>query len=338
MNGNSNGEVTPQRLMQLAWGYAPPLIIESGVRLGVFDVLERSPLCLAEVAAATGASVRGLGALLNALVGLELLRRNGDRYELTEESAAFLVSSAPASHAAFFHHVSDQLIPNWLTLTEIVRSGQPRARVNDGDGAAFFAEFVEGIFPLSFPAAWALGEHLGIPRLTARASVLDVGAGSGVWGIALARQSPHVTIHAVDWPQVLEVTRRVATRHGVADRLTLAPGNFSESDFGQNHRLATIGHILHSEGPVRSRQLLRRVFDALAPGGTVAIAEFLPNDDRTGPPTPLIFAVNMLVNTDEGDTFTFPEISQWLREAGFRNPRLFDAPSVSPLVLADKPA
>jgi hypothetical protein len=83
---------------------------------------------------------------------------------------------------------------------------------------------------------------------------------------------------------------------------------------------------------------LGRVFDALAPGGTVAIAEFLPNDDRTGPPAPLIFAVNMLVNTHEGDTFTFPEISQWLQGAGFENPRLFDAPSVSPLVLADRPA
>ena len=80
-----------------------------------------------------------------------------------------------------------------------------------------------------------------------------------------------------------------------------------------------------------------KVFSALAPGGTVAIQEFVPNDDRTGPPNALIFAVNMLVNTEAGDTFTFAEMSQWLRKAGFRNPRLLDAPSVSPLVLADKP-
>src|SRR5205807_9605278 len=95
--------------------------------------------------------------------------------------------------------------------------------------------------------------------------------------------------------------------------------------------------ILHSEGRESSRRLLKRVFDALAPGGTVAIAEFLPNNDRTGPPHTLIFAVNMLVHSTAGDTFTFKEISEWLREAGFRDVRLLDAPAPSPLVLATKP-
>jgi hypothetical protein len=83
--------------------------------------------------------------------------------------------------------------------------------------------------------------------------------------------------------------------------------------------------------------LLKRVFEALAPGGTVAIAEFTANNERTGPPNALIFSVNMLVHTTEGDTFTFKEMSDWLREAGFRNVRLLDAPAPSPLVLATKP-
>jgi hypothetical protein len=94
---------------------------------------------------------------------------------------------------------------------------------------------------------------------------------------------------------------------------------------------------LHSEGPGRSRQLIRKVFKALAPGGTIAIAEFVPNDERTGPPGPLIFAINMLVNTTVGDTFTFAEMSQWLREAGFKNPRQLNAGGPSPLILATKP-
>jgi cyclopropane fatty-acyl-phospholipid synthase-like methyltransferase len=168
-------------------------------------------------------------------------------------------------------------------------------------------------------------------------SVLDIGAGSGVWGIALAKQSPQVRIRATDWPNVLEVTKRVAQRHGVAERLTTAPGDFSEADFGSGHQVATIGHILHSEGVERSKRLLKKVFNALAPGGVVAIQEFVPNDDRTGPPNALIFAVNMLVMTEAGDTFTFAEMSQWLKEAGFVNPRQLDVPSVSPLILADKP-
>jgi hypothetical protein len=82
---------------------------------------------------------------------------------------------------------------------------------------------------------------------------------------------------------------------------------------------------------------LKRTFDALAPGGTIAIMEFLVNDDRTEPVVGLFFAVNMLVNTAEGDTFSFEEISGWLREAGFVNPSLLKVPAVSPLVLATKP-
>jgi hypothetical protein len=133
------------------------------------------------------------------------------------------------------------------------------------------------------------------------------------------------------------VTERTAARFGLQDRFTLAPGDLLEADFGSGHSVATLGHILHSEGAERSRKLLRKTFQALAPGGTIAIAEFMANDDRTGPPVALIFAVNMLVNTAAGDTFTFPELSAWLQEAGFTNPRLLEAPSVSPLVLATRP-
>ena len=82
--------------------------------------------------------------------------------------------------------------------------------------------------------------------------------------------------------------------------------------------MATLGHILHSEGRERSRALLTKTFHALAPGGTIAIAEFLVNADRTGPLNALFFAVNMLVNTDSGDTYSFEEISSWLEEAGFK--------------------
>ena len=148
-----------------------------------------------------------------------------------------------------------------------MRTGRPVTAVNQGvDGQKFFAEFVESLFPISYKAARCLGEHLAIPRAASRVSVLDIGAGSGVWGIALAHQSPHVRVHAVDWPAVLEVTRRVALRHGVAERLTTSPGDLLEADFGKGHQMAVLGHILHSEGAERSRELLRRVFDALAPG------------------------------------------------------------------------
>lgn len=333
-----NKPVTPERLMQFAWGFAPTLAIEAAVRHKLFDILDKGPRSVSQLAGETGASERGLTAILNLLVAFQFLGRDGERYTLTPESATFLVSSRPAYHGTFFAHISDDLLPCWLQLSDVVRTGMPATKVNaQAGGAEFFAQFVESLFPMSFAAASKLGEHLGIPNATSPVSVLDVGAGSGVWGIALAKQSPQVRIRATDWPNVLEVTKKVAQRHGVAERLTTAPGDFSEADFGGGHQVATIGHILHSEGDERSKRLLKKVFDALAPGGVVAIQEFVPNDDRTGPPNALIFAVNMLVMSEAGDTFTFAEMSQWLKEAGFVNPRQLDVPSVSPLILADKP-
>jgi len=324
--------------MQFAWGYAPTLIIEAAVRHGIFDLLDTSPLTAEQVAAETKTSRRGVKAILEALVAFQFLQRKGEPFALTPESATFLVSTKPAYYGMLFGHISGQLLPAWIQLTEIVRTGRPAAKVNNRKaGPAFFAKFVEALFPLSFPAANALGRHLGVPEAAAPFSVLDIGAGSGVWGIGVAGQSPHGRIHAVDWPDVLKVTKRIAKRHGLHKRLTAAPGDFFEADFGRGHRVATVGHILHSEGRERSQRLLKKIHKALAPSGTIAIQEFMPNDDRTGPPNALIFAVNMLVNTEAGDTFTFAEMSQWLRAAGFKNPRLLDVPSVSPLVLADKP-
>jgi 3-hydroxy-5-methyl-1-naphthoate 3-O-methyltransferase len=331
-------DLTPERLMQLCWGYAPPLIIEVAVKHHVFDLLDASPKTARQLATGAGVSLRGVTAIANALVGLRLLARDGDRYTLTLESATFLVSSKPAYYGAFFRHISAQLVPKWLLLDKVVRTGKSAAIVNsEKSGAKFFAQFVESLFPLSYPAAKALGEHLGIADAKNPVSVLDLAAGSGVWGIALAEMSPQVRVTAVDWPPVLPVTGKIARRHGVAKRLTRIPGDLLKVRLGKNHQVATLGHILHSEGPARSRKLLKKTFDALARGGTIAIMEFLVNQDRTDPLIGLLFAVNMLVNTAQGDTFSFEEISVWLREAGFTEPRLLEVPAVSPLVLATKP-
>jgi precorrin-6B methylase 2 len=330
--------VTPERILQFAWAFAPPLVIEAAIRHRVFDVLAKQQMPLGALARATGASRRGLGAIVDALVGLGLLARDdAGRYALTPESETFLVSHQPGFIGGIFRHVSAQLLPNWLHLSEIVGSGKPVSRVPVADeGAQYFVEFVEDIFPLSYPSARALAGALDLARASGPVSVLDVGAGAGVWGIALAQASPHVTVRAIDLAEVVAVTRRVAERFGVGDRLTTVAGDMLQAEFGSGHQVATLGQILHSEGVERSRALLRRVHAALAPGGTIAIAEFLVDADRRGPVSALIFAVNMLVNTEAGGTYSFEDIAGWLTEAGFTDPRQLPVPGPSPLILATR--
>ena len=326
--------------MHFAWSYALPLAIKAAIDNRAFDILDAGPKTVEQIAEESGASVRGLSAILNMLASVELVAKGADgRYSLTSESRTFLVSTKPGFQGGIFKHLTTQLIPKWLQLSDVVKTGKPAIAVNDqGDGSKFFEQFVEDIFPMSYPAARALGESLNLAATKVPVRVLDLATGSGVWGIALAQQSQQVSVTAVDWPGVLPVTKRVATRFGVAERFTLIAGDLQEAAFGTGHTLATLGHILHSEGVERSKLLLKKTFDALAPGGTIAIAEFVANDDRTGPPAAMIFAVNMLVNTDQGDTFTMPEMAAWLTEAGFKNVRTLEAPGPSPLILANKPA
>ncbi len=323
--------------MQFAWGYVPTLVLEAAIRNRVFDVLDTGSKTVPEVATATGASVRGLTAIMNVLVGLQFLAKDANEaYSLTPESAAFLVSTKPSFQGGFLRHASSQLIPKWLEINEVVATGKPAHSVNQQDaGSEFFKEFVVDIFPMSYPSAQTLAKSLNLDSQPT--SVLDLAAGSGVWGIAIAQASPNVRVTAVDWPDVIPTTQKTVARFNLTDRFSYIPGDLLSADFGTGHNVATLGHILHSEGEDRSRQLLAKVFDALAPGGTIAIAEFLVNADRTGPVNGLFFAVNMLINTDTGNTYSFEEISSWLTEAGFTNPRTIPAPGPSPLILATKP-
>ncbi len=337
---NTQSQVTPDRLMQFMFGFAPPLIVEAALQHHIFDVLNDAPKTVEQVSQETTASVRGLRAVMNALVALELLSKDtAQRYSLTPESSAFLVSTKPSYFGGLLCNISQSVLPSWLDLTEAVQTGKPTHALNQETiGATFFEEFVTGLFPMSYPATQALAKELNLAQTAEPFSVLDLAAGSGVWGIGLAHASPKVQVTAIDWAQVIPVTQRIATQHGVKDRFRFIAGDLLEVDFGSDYQVATLGQILHTEGETRSRQLLAKVFASLAPGGTIAISEWIANRDRSGPLNVMIFAVNMFVKSDEGDTFTAEEMGDWLHAVGFNNVRLLAAPGPSPLLLATKPA
>ena len=228
--------VTPERIMQFAWGYVPPLVLEAAVRHRIFDLLDGGPKTVSEIQKETGASERGLTAVMNALVGMNFLAKDKQgMFSLTPESSAFLVSTKPGFQGGFLRHGSQQLIPKWLHLNEIVGSGRPQTAVNqEGPGSDFFQQFVNDIFPMSYPAARTLSRHLSADGAGAPVRVLDLAAGSGVWGIALAQGSEQVSVTAVDWPEVIPITRKTVGRFGLGNaihslqatccKLTSAPG------------------------------------------------------------------------------------------------------------------
>lgn len=332
-------KLTPERLQQFGFAYAPPLIISAAVNNKVFDALEAGSKTVEQLEKETGGSARGLRAIMDALVGLELLKKDRQsRYSLTPESQAFLLSDKPGTLAGFFGSILPVMISRWVRLSDIVRDGRPSAAVNqETEGTEFFSQLVETIIPMSYPGAQKLGDHLRVTKARQQVRVIDLAAGSGIWGIAVAQKSPQVRVTAVDWAGMIPTTKRITQKFGVRDQFDFIEGDLSEANFGSGYDIATLGHILHSEGKQRSRQLLKKTFRALKSGGTIAIAEWLVNDERTKPLPSLMFSVQMLVNTEKGDTFSFKEIKNWLEDAGFKKVRKLDAPGPSPLILATKP-
>jgi hypothetical protein len=276
---------------------------------------------------------------MDALVSFELLERDeNQRYSLTPESSVFLVSSKPSFHGGWLRFLATQMFPNWQAISQAVRTGRPTVSANDESvGGPVFKELVESLFPMSYPAAQVLADHLKISEAQEVVSVLDLAAGAGVWGITLAQRSPHVRVCAVDWEGVIPMTQSMAGRFGIDDRFEFVADDLLAADFGNGHDIAILGQFLHGVGADRGRILLRKTFEALRPGGTIAIAEWLVNRERTGPAHVILFAFLMLIGTEDGDTFSFEEISEWLLDSGYHSPYCLEAPGPSPLILATKP-
>jgi 2-polyprenyl-3-methyl-5-hydroxy-6-metoxy-1,4-benzoquinol methylase len=326
--------LSPMPLMELAWSFTRTQILNTALELDIFTQIDQGNHTAHDIASSLGADERGVRMLLNALAGLNLVEKHGDRYSLPEMSRTFLSQSSPAYMAEFLRH-TDLITPAWSNLTQVVRTGKPFRQIEaETDRGDFFSKLVSGLFITNKPGAELAAAAVVGHRKCVR--VLDIGAGSGVWGIHFAKQDPHARVTVVDFHQVVEVTKTFVGKHGMEDRFEYLAGDFREVDFGENkYDVAILGHICHSEGPDRTKRLFRRIRQALKPDAQLVIAEFLADEDRKQATFPLIFALNMLVNTEEGDTFTPMELEQWLQESGFGPVRFLDGPMPSPLIIAD---
>ena len=326
----------PEVLHQMAFSFIPSRVLSAGLQLGVFSHIAAGRKTAGEIARAAAASERGTRMLLDALVVCQLLAKKDAQYELTPLAAQFLVRERPDYLGLSMEQ--DGLWESWGHLTEVIRSGQPLHRVEEREKAEqFFPILVRTLHVLHWNRAQRMARALGVgnPRTGLRA--IDIACGSGVWGIAVAEADPEARVTAQDFPAMLSLTREYVKRHEVEQRFDFLPGNLREVDLGADrYDLALLGNIVHLEGERSSRDLLRRLHRALRAGGRVAIIELLPNDDRTGPPFPVFFALNMLLNSEEGDTYTLAQYTEWLQEAGFARVETADIGSHSPLIIGWK--
>jgi len=315
-------------------------IIIAAVEIGLFELIGKKGATLEDVMDRGRLSERGAKAILNALIPLGLLQRNDNGIcKLTQLSALHLMPGKGDYLGFQLLHMA-RLWEAWGDLPESVRSGIPHWVRHPGQrGIEDLVVLAEMLYPRNFSVSSRIAKLLGAGKKWKGLRILDVAAGSGAWSLAFLAADPTAKATAVDFGPVLGMAKRKAQELNVADRFEILPGNIREVDFGEGkYDLVILGHICHSEGPEHSEKLISKSAKSLAHGGKLLIADMVPEDDRRGPLHPLLFAVNMLVNTTEGGTFTFSEYRAWCESAGLKNVRNLAIKQTdhSPLIIADK--
>lgn len=328
--------LNPELLLQLSFSLAPSSILSAALTLDLFTHIGAGSKTVEEIASAAGASERGTSMLLDTLVALQLLSKSGEQYDLTPISAEFLVRDSQNYIGEMLR--IDRTWHAWSNLAEVVKTGKPFQAVEARERAEeFFPMLVRGLHVIHTQPARKIAEILGAGTTHKGMSVIDIACGSGIWGIAIAEADRDAHVTAQDFPGLFETTRNYLKRHNVEDRYDFLPGDLKEIEFGDDrYDLALLGNIVHSEGEESSRNLFKRLYSALKQGGRIVIIDMIPNNERTGPPFPLFFAINMLLNTEKGNTYTLAEYTEWLSDAGFKRVETADIQSHSPIIIGYK--
>ena len=299
--------------------YQDTAALKAALELKLFTAIGQSHVTAAELAAKCSAAERGIRILADYLTILGFLVKNEDRYSLTRDSAAFLDQESPAyAGGASAFLLSPTIRSAFDELAAAARKGGT-AQSDEGTMAPehpVWIDFARGMAPMMIPPAEVLAGLLDLDA-TRPSRILDIAAGHGVYGIAVAQKYPQAQLVAVDWAPVLEVARENAKAAGLSARFSTIAGSAFEVELGTNYDVVLVPNFLHHFDPPTCVTFLERVHSALRPGGCVAIVEFVPNPDRVTPPEAAGFSLVMLATTAAGDAYTFDELNDMLSQAGF---------------------
>ena len=303
-------DLTSEEFGRLWRGFQGARVVLTAVELKLFDRL-KTPRTVPEVARLLKTDRRATGILLDVLAALRLINKLGTRFSLTPVAKRHLLSGSPEYQGHIIMH-GVSMWENWGGLTEVMKTGMPARRAFDHHS------FIMGMDNLSKKRAPELVRAIPLKGVK---TALDLGGGPGTNAIALASKGINVTLF--DYPETIQIARKVARREGVA--LRFKGGDFmhhSINGSGKGYDLVLVSQIYHAYSPEDCQEVTARCFEALAPGGRIVVQEIPVDDTRTSPPWGALFAINMLVGTAGGQTYPPSEVKAWLKEAGFKRPSI----------------
>jgi len=307
---------TAESMLTLARSYKPACILTAAADLGVFGIVSDKPLTASEIAAALGASPRGITILLDALAAIEILSKRAGRYTAGAAVRRLLTPTGQGTILAMVQHQANCL-RRWTQLARVVRDGKPAEREPSIRGEEADREaFIEAMDSIAAPTATPFLSYLGPLRFK---RLLDVGGASGTWTIAFLSACSEAMATLFDLPSVIPLARRRIAAVGLEDRVELVGGDFMTDALPKGADLVWLSAIVHQNSREQNRRLFAAVREAMADGGQLFIRDVLMDDSRIAPVEGALFAINMLVGTEGGGTFTFDELREDLESAGLSN-------------------
>jgi precorrin-6B methylase 2 len=305
---------TADDVLELARSYQPACVLAAAAELDLFTVLADDSLGAGDVANKLGTDLRATTILLDALAALELLEKRDGRFVLPANTARVLTQASPTSVLPMLQHQAN-CMRRWAQLARVVQTGEPAERRSSirgetGDEAAF----IGAMEVVSAPVASGIVDELGLPAFS---HLLDLGGASGTWTIAFLRARPDATATLFDLPHVIPMAERRISEARMADRVKLVAGDFLAHPLPPGADLVWVGAIVHQNSRQQNRRLFSAIAEALNDGGHILIRDVLMDDSRMSPVIGALFAINMLVATEGGGTYTFGELREDLEDAGF---------------------
>jgi SAM-dependent methyltransferase len=295
-------------------GWQEAVVLGCAKREGLLEAVADRSRSADEVANQLGVSSRAVYALLSSLAELDVLAENDNRYRLLEEHRGPLLDRSHPDYAGALIVHRFELIRKWGRVPEILKTGSP---IDDepGQGAEGKETFIYSMRRLAKPGVGAVAELL-LSRLPENPHILDIGGGPGTYAETFVEGGAQVTVF--DLPEVVELMREHLDAAGIA----AVGGDFNEGLPEGPFDAAYLGSVSHIYGPEENLALIKRVARILSPGGLIAIRDFV-RGLSTGA---ALFGVNMLVNTESGNTYSEEEYRGWLGAAGFEKVEVLPIP------------
>jgi SAM-dependent methyltransferase len=299
-------------------GFLTSRVILTAAELDLFTRLDNGQATAEELTKELGCDQRSLIRILDCLVALKLLSKQDSVYR-TSERGSLLSAKNPRTELPMVLHLSG-LWETWSGLTETVKTGSnPKRKPVSERGSDSLEAFIGAMHVVGRSLSNEIADYYDLSPFK---KLLDIGGATGTYTMAFLEKNPGMTAVLFDLPDVIPMAEKRLGEKGLLERVKLVSGDFYTDELPEGCDLALLSAIIHQNSPEENLSLYRKIQRALMPGGKLLIRDHVMDPGRTYPPQGTLFAINMLVNTKRGDTYTFDEIRNTLEAAGFGEVKL----------------